>query len=455
MILGQRRLLPTAIMVFVCAFAIGFGRVLTQTPAAAKPHPGEGLRDAARSGEDAGFSITLTSPRQPYLLGNQPIVIEPSTPPRDAIAQVDIFVDGRLVFTDRQPPYRADYDFGETIHRHMVVAAAVTREGRRAKVSFISRSAELADGSSRPIELLPTVVRDVAGHPVDNLSVSDFTLLENGVRQPIVHFDPQPAPASIAVVVEAADADDTVRKSLLRGAGSFAQPLPGYQALALVDGWGASGTGPVEFSYDRQSFVKALETATAADAPKKARPLAETLSAAVEGLKARADQRMLLLLIKGQPPRPPAFGDAGFVGPPIPPALLAEAVEAARIKAEKERKKRAEEVKKVPETTLAEAIEALKRARITLYVVVSGEGRDEEPYGMLRKAAEVSGGSFMTSSAPPEIDGRCLELAEELLHQYLIGFLPEGPERTVWRTIEIKVRRADVEVRARKGYSTG
>jgi len=126
-----------------------------------------------------------------------------------------------------------------------------------------------------------------------------------------------------------------------------------------------------------------------------------------------------------------------------------------RIKAEKERKKRAEEVKKVPETTLAEAIEALKRARITLYIVVSGEGRDEEPYGMLRKAAELSGGSFMTSSAPPEIDGRCLELAEELLHQYLIGFLPEVTERTGWRTIEIKVRRADVLVRARKGYSTG
>lgn len=125
------------------------------------------------------------------------------------------------------------------------------------------------------------------------------------------------------------------------------------------------------------------------------------------------------------------------------------------IAAEKERKRRADEVKKTPETSLAEGLEALKQARIALYVVVSGEGRDDEPYGMLRKAAEVSGGSFVTSSAPPEIVGRCLELAEEMLHQYLLGFLPEAPDRTSWRTLELRVRRPDVQVRARKGYSTG
>ncbi len=453
MLLGQRRFLPTALLVFVCAFVIGLGRVLTETPAASKAHPGEDLRDAARSGEDAGFSITMSSPREPYLLGNQTIAIEPSTPPRDAIAQVDIFVDGRLVYTDRQPPYRADYDFGETIRRHTVVAAAVTREGRRAKVSFISRSAELADGSAHPIELLPTVVRDADGRPVDNLSVSDFTLLENGARQPIVHFDAQPAPASIAVVIEAADADETVRKSLLRGAHAFAEPLPSYQALALVDGW-AGTAGPVEFSYDRQPFAKGLETAAAAGAPKQPRPLAETLAATVDGLKARADQRVLLLLLKGEPLLPLTPDDDAFVGPPAPHGLPSPQAESLLAAAVKERKKHPADVG-APETSLAAALEALKHARITLQVIVAGKARDEEPYNALRQAAETSGGTFVTSSAPPEIDGRCQALAEEMLHQYLIGFLPEAPDRAGWRTLELRVRRPDVQVRARKGYSSG
>lgn len=450
MLLGQRRFLPTALLVFVCAFVIGLGGMLTAMPAASRAQPAEGLRDAARSGEDAGFSITLSSPREPYLLGNQTIAIEPAIPSGDIIAQVDIFVDGRLVFTDRQPPYRTDHDFGETIRRHIVVAAASTRDGRRAKVSFISRSAELSDGASRPIELLPTVVRDGDGRPVDNLSVSDFTLLENGARQPIVHFDPLPAPASIAVVIEAADADETARQSLLRGANAFAEPLPAYQALALVDGW-AGTAGPVAFSYDRQPFASGLETAATAGAPKKPRPLAETLAAAVDGLKARADQRVLLLLLNGEPLLPLTPDDCGFVGPPAPRGLPDSRAESLLAAAEKERKQRLA-AGGPPETTLAAALEALKHARITLQVIVAGKAHDEEPFVALRQAAETSGGTFVTSSAPPEIDGRCQALAEEMLHQYLIGFLPEAPDRTGWRTLELKVRRPDWEVRVRKGY---
>jgi hypothetical protein len=475
-LLRQSRFLPTVFLVCVTAFLLGLGNVVTGSSVPSRTHPTDRPSDAARSGDDLGFSITLSSPREPYLLGRQTIVIDPTIPAGDKIAQVDIFVDGRLVFTDRQPPYTFDSDFGETITRHVIVATAVTRGGRRAKVSFVSRSGDLSDPAARAIEMVPVVVRDAHGRAVSDLSVSDFTLLENGARQRIVHFDNRPTPASVAVMVQGGEADGAARKALLAGAAAFAEALPPYQAVALLGavqaGSPASGSSPAaarnapatggspepEFSYGRDPFRKRLDQAIAAVAPAPARPLGEVLAAAAVTLRARADQRVLLLLLAGAPLRtdqapeetaPAAEGraaDGSPAGGKVAEGKLAGGKPAAAQKA-------AEAETSSRDPSLAAGLEALRRSKVTVYVLILGAAGDEEPYADLRRAADESGGDVTVVDAPAEVERGCRRLSESFLHEYLIGYLPEAPEKSGWRALELKVSRAEVQVRARKGYS--
>jgi hypothetical protein len=445
------RYVATAFIVFVAAFVLGVGTLLTGDPAASRARGSGGHGSAQRSGEDDGFSMTLSSPRDPYLIGRQTIAVHPTLPSGDAIAQVDFFVDGRLVHTGLREPFACEAEFGEEIRRHTIVVRALTRGGRRAKVSFVSRSGDLVGTAARPIVTVPVIVRDAAGHPVDGLSVSDFTLLENGERQRIVHFTSDPAPTSIALAIRAAGPEGEGRAALLRGAGALVEALPAYHALGAVEstvaavaparGTGRAGERPrpvgVTFFYSREAFARQLSAASdgavaAGSAPSGAEGgvewMGQALSAAASGLNARSGARVLVILAAVPPPAPS----------PAPEGEEAEAAPEKR------------PAKPSPEAqALQAALDDLKRSRVVLHAVVLGGD-----IATLRQVADETGGDFVAAASPEEVEHACRRIAESLLHQYALSYAPENPERKGWRTIELRISRPDLLVGALRGYST-
>jgi VWFA-related protein len=431
-ILKRGRFLTTAVAVFVAALIVGIGDLLTESPPAA-PRPAPRPGEPQRSGDDGGFSVVLAKPSEPYLVGRQKITIEPTVPTGDAIAQVDFFVNGKLVFTDVTSPYVSEFDFGEEIRRHTIVVTALTAGGRRAKVSFVSRSGDLNDDGSRPIAIIPAVVRDASGRMIDGLSVSDFALLENGARQPIVHFDNGPAPVSVAVVIHAASPEATARPALLRGAAGFARSLLSYHSLALIEP-ARPGAAP-EFSYDHRAFAHRLGDGTTGSTPDGPPSLVAALEAAATALEGRPRGRALLLLLAESPAPtapPPDTADA--------PA--GDAAEAGKTGAQPE----------VP-PALATALDRLAKAGVTLHGVDLGTADcGGGTWAELRTAAEETGGEFLTVTSPQEVEMACRRISESLLHRYLISYSPESSGAPGWRSIEIKLRQADLQVRARKGH---
>src|SRR6185436_18639277 len=99
--------------------------------------------EGLQSTEDRGFAIVLRNPVDPWLHGRQEIRIETIIPRDDKVEQVDFFVDRHLVFVDTDEPYTTTFEFGPEIRRHTVEVKALTHEGRRARLSFVSRSADL------------------------------------------------------------------------------------------------------------------------------------------------------------------------------------------------------------------------------------------------------------------------------------------------------------------------
>jgi hypothetical protein len=433
---ARRKLLLTSILLFSISTFSGIDARLV-----------EGQVAAPRSHDDGGFSITLTSPLERYLLGRRPVNIEPVVPEGDEITQVDIFIDGRLQMTVLEPPYSFEADFGDEIRRHTVSVKAVTRGGRRARVSYISRSSNLSDGAGRPLEVIPVMVRDPAGHPVRGLKVSDFTLLEDGARQRIVHFDDRPGPASVAVVVAAPAGEASIRKDLLRGAERLSESIPTYHSLDLFDTWDGPAPKGKEsdtqegadggFSYRRSRFLERLARAEAAEPPARPRPLHETIMQAGAALRERPGGRVLLVFLAQEedlaPPAvvEPASGDEGGTD---------EAKEEAEVEEEE------------PDPVMA-ALEALKRWRVTIYAVISGSPEQNGVLPALGRAAVATGGEVVFSLAPARMPNASGRISEALRNQYLLCYLPEDPEREGWRAIELTVGRPDLEVRARKVYA--
>ena len=457
MILRKSRFVLVAGLVALAAFLLGLGTFLRGAQHASRPRQTGRTGSAQRSGDDGGFSITLTEPDESYLVGIRRIVIEPRIPPGDSVAGVDFFVDGRLVATDRRSPYSTEIDFGQEIKRHTIIVTALTGGGRRAKVSFVSRAADLAGGAAMPLALVPAVVRDSGGRYVDGLSVGDFILLENGAPLPILHFDDDPVPQSIAVAIEAT-APEEARDALLRGAVSLSDALLSFDSLGLVPvgvpspaGAGApraekkhkEPTAPaeaaplpaVEFSYDHGLFAQRVTELDGTAGKKIGAPLAEALQIATRGLQSRPRGRVLLALLAG----------AGPTETVVAPAVEPERATAATQPAPDD------EAAKGPEEDLAAALDAVKRSGATLHVVVYG-GAEAFPFPEIRKVAEETGGEFLVAASAEAVDAACWRISESMQHQYLVSFAPVSPEREGWRSIELRLRPPALAVQARRTY---
>ena len=71
----------------------------------------------------------------------------------------------------------------------------------------------------------------------------------------------------------------------------------------------------------------------------------------------------------------------------------------------------------------------------------------------LKGFAEKTGGRFVSTGGGQVLRDAFAGIADELGHQYTITYRPSNTTRDgKWRTLEVKVNREDLNVRARKGY---
>jgi Ca-activated chloride channel family protein len=80
-------------------------------------------------------------------------------------------------------------------------------------------------------------------------------------------------------------------------------------------------------------------------------------------------------------------------------------------------------------------------------------GRTRPP--LFAELATLTGGRSFQPRTPAEVSLVMRTIANELHHQYLLGYTPSRPiirGEEQWRTITVRVNRPDVIVRARDGY---
>ena len=475
---------------------------LASAAAIAVPAPPE--PEGVESAEDRGFAIVLKSPVDPWLHGRREIRIEAIIPRDDKVEQVDFFVDRHLVFVDTDEPYTTTFEFGPEIRRHTVEVKALTHEGRRARLSFVSRSADLAENAPGRVVTLTAMVRDTTGRPVDRLDVSDFTVTEGTARQELVHFQSGPSPATIALVVDPlakAASQDLLRR--------FVRQMPSHQAVAR---FGVSGTVPLApppvktpaadtavaaakhdkdkpagagkegappradsspFTYDTAPLLASLEEAAAPPEPDvvpaetravNRRPRADpgpppyppALSQAAEAIGGRGGSRLILLVAAVAP-----VGDEPL-GPPVP-ASLKEGTGPGKSAATGHAAPPGTAGKKEepePDPFIA-AIEAARKSGAALHVIALPAPPDltwseaKTAAHALRAAAEETGGAYDEAFDPAAMERALAGVAERMRHQYILSYVRETPGGAGFKPLQVEVRGRDRTIEAPRSIYLG
>ena len=292
----------------------------------------------------------------------------------------------------------------------MLLLASSLRESRQAIVAGQSAPRQQDDDVIRvnsELVVLNATVLDRNGQFVSALKRSNFKVFEDGQEQNVSVFSAEETPFAAAVLIDTSGSMDT-RMTLARGA-----------AIRFLDGLREEDVAAV-YSFDNK-IERWQDFSPGRDLPPKVftlhgkgmTMLNDAVLRAADELAQRAEKRHAIIVLSD--------GGENF----------------SRASSDK-------------------ALEHALKANATVYAVnmsEEGPGRDLQGSMTLKNLAAKSGGTYVSTPGGQSLRDAFSGIVEELSHQYTLGYRPTNRERDgKWRTVEVKLDRADATVRSRKGY---
>jgi VWFA-related protein len=274
-------------------------------------------------------------------------------------------------------------------------------------------------GTSRVV--LSAIVQTPRGRPVTDLDLTDFTVLDTGVEQPIVEFRSDPSAVRLAMLVDFSGSMDVAEKR-----------AAAHESAFHLLSWLTAGHDEVSlYAFDRQ--LQELQAPT---------PAPGQLLKKMEGLKPFGETSLFDAIAEtGRLVAAAGGGRRAVV------ALTDGADNASTLTPE--------EV-----SGIASAID------VPVYIIVvvspldrAGAGTvQDDKYAAMRRGplgnlAHWTGGDIFTAIGPAEASLAARQIVTELRHQYLIAFEPDA--RPGWHPIEVRTRHENLVVRTRSGYVVG
>jgi VWFA-related protein len=260
--------------------------------------------------------------------------------------------------------------------------------------------------------VLNVTVTDKAGQYVKALKASDFKVYEDGVE---------------------------VKPDMM--AGFSVQESP-YAAVVLLD---SSGSMEARFSLARSAAIRFLDGLRPEDV------------AAVYRFDSKVERVQEFSGGRDLAPIAYAIRAKGMT------TLNDAIVEAAKTLAERPEARKAiivlsDGMDTFSKATSDKAVESALAVGASIFAVdmssveVAGSGTRQSATS-LKGFAEKTGGRFVATPGGPALRDAFTGIADELGHQYTLSYHPVNTKRDgKWRTLEVKVKREDVDVRTRKGY---
>lgn len=288
----------------------------------------------------------------------------------------------------------------------MTVTATIVVAGGTGSATWRAASAVRSSpqfASSVDLVEVYVSVTDGSGASVRDLTRDDFEVRDNGDLQGVTAFAAGEFPLAVALAVDRSVSMAGKRLDLARRAGqTFLRALrPADEALII--GFGSEVEAMTPLSTNRAEQVAAVARLDAFGITR----LNDALVEALKLVQPARGRRALVALSDGD--------DKGS-------SVRAEAV-----------------------------VERARETGVLVYPIAVGRTRPP----LFAQLAVVSGGRSFHLRDPRQLEATLRTIADELRHQYLLGYAPPdaGERRTrEWRTISVTVKRPGVRVRARQGY---
>ena len=311
---------------------------------------------------------------------------------------------------------------------------------------------------------VPVTVKDGKGKLVPGLTFRDFKVFENGIREPLRLFTVDPAPLSVAFVIDQSLTSDVMEK-VNNSLGAIQGALTPYDEVAVFsyNNGSQERTGFTGAQSARLPAVLALtkETGTEELIPINSGPMAGC-NVHVNGNC--ADPNL-------QPGR--SAGGGSFITIPKEIHTLNDAILAAAKELSTRPKGRRRIIYVVSDgkeygskATYKEVLKYLQTNKIAVYGTGVGDSarwgegtisKFHLPFTMydniLYKYVALTGGSLDSERGVNAIEKSYAEIAEEARTQYTLGYLSHQPVIDgKFRVIDVRVDRPGLEVIAKKGY---
>jgi VWFA-related protein len=311
---------------------------------------------------------------------------------------------------------------------------------------------------------VPVTVKDAKGNLVAGLTFRDFKVFENDTREPLRLFTVDPAPLSIAFVIDQSLTSDVMAK-VNNSLGAIQGALTPYDEVAVFsyNNGSQERTGFTGAQSNRLPAVLALTKETGSEM------LVPVNSGPMAGCNVRQNGNCVDPNL--QPGR--SAGGGSFMTIPKEIHTLNDAILSAAKELSTRPKGRRRIIYVISDgkeygskATLREVLRYLETNKIAVYgtavgtSALWGEGyvsRLHLPFTMydniLYKYTAATGGTLDSEQNLNGIEKSYAKIAEEARTQYTLGYLShESIYDSKYRSIDVRVDRPGVEVIAKRGY---
>ncbi len=306
--------------------------------------------------------------------------------------------------------------------------------------------------------VVPVSVKDSSGHLVQGLLKNDFSVYEDGNREPISFFTSDPFPLSAAVVLDGSLAESEFRKvadTLSALGGAFSQ----FDEVGLYI-YGNTVKRLQSFTAVNDSFYEALrqikkdQRGRTGGPPIVGGPLGQT-GPTINGRPADPSQPSIVI-----------------PGPTREFHVLNDAILAAAIDLEKRDATRRKIIfvisdgrEQGSDASYSEVLRVLLSDQIQVYglgvggAAIPGYGKLQEiPFpgrgtgDILPKYASATGGQMFKEYSQSAIEQAYARITEEARNQYTLGYSTRATPSSSYRSIEVRVDQPGLKVYAKDGY---
>ena len=354
-----------------------------------------------------GFEIAITSPANgEFVLGRTEITAEVKASDPSAIEKVEFFVDDRLVFIDKEPPYSCFYDFGTDPRSYVLRAKATHREGVTVTATVITRRVVLNYQVNVNRVVLFATAEDPDHRFVLDLKREDFKVEEDDKPQQILDFNREERPVVLCLLLDSSGSMQGRMDKVHIAAGKFIESLKAEDQALVID-FDEKVFLLQDLTDDRKLLKEAIDSTTAEGGT----ALYDAVYAAFRKLKDKTGRRAIVILSDGEDT------NSNF--------------------------------------SFQRVLETAKTNEVMIYSIGLGVSfLDVATHSVLKNLAEETGGRAFFPGKVEDLEEVYQQIAQELRSQYYIAYSPSNEDwNGKWRKIRLTTpQRKNLDLRTRKGY---